>query len=85
MLTGSTLRMLKQAYAESKVIETITGFRTEPLLVFSQRSGPQSRLRDLGWRARSCSATLRPHGGTGACGMIDWGDRAHSELRRAGL
>jgi hypothetical protein len=28
-------RMLKQAYAESKAIETITGFRTQPLLVFS--------------------------------------------------
>jgi hypothetical protein len=27
--------MLKQAYAESKTIETITGFRTRPLLVFS--------------------------------------------------
>jgi hypothetical protein len=59
--------MLKQAYAEAKLIEGITGFRAEPLLVFSDAYLiPAVSRRDgvVILPARMLGEHLRRRGGT---------------------
>jgi hypothetical protein len=60
-------RMVKQAYAEAKAIERITGFRAEPLLVFSNAFLIRAVSRRNGvviLPARMLAEHLRRRGGT---------------------
>lgn len=60
-------RMLKQAYAQAKCVERITGLRTHPLLVFSNAwLTPAVTLRDgvVILPARMLSGHLKRRGGT---------------------
>jgi hypothetical protein len=60
-------RMLKQAYAEAKLIERITGLRADPLLVFSSAYLTPAVTRRNGvviLPARMLAGHLKRQGGT---------------------